>query len=85
MQDSALEAVIVSTARYSIISGTLVGTLVGTLAGTLAGTTLAGTTLAGTDGTNPIASGHLQIVNVGVVIAPSTSFRDHKPESLGTL
>jgi hypothetical protein len=80
MQDSALEAVIVSTARYSIISGTLVGTLVGTLAGTLAGTTL-----AGTDGTNPIASGHLQIVNVGVVIAPSTSFRDHKPESLGTL
>jgi hypothetical protein len=76
MQDSALEAVIVSTARYSIISGTLVGTLAGTLAGT---------TLAGTDGTNPIASGHLQIVNVGVVIAPSTSFRDHKPESLGTL
>jgi hypothetical protein len=28
-------------------------------------------TLAGTDGTTPIASDHLQIVNVGVVIAPS--------------
>jgi hypothetical protein len=28
-------------------------------------------TLAGTEGTTPIASDHLQIVNVGVVIAPS--------------
>jgi hypothetical protein len=37
--------------------------------------TLAGTTLAGTDGTTPIASDHLQIVNVGVVIAPSVPAR----------